>query len=50
MTFALVLIPTACYGLASIIYAVKGNAALGVVYFGYMIANCGLLAIDRMQK
>jgi hypothetical protein len=50
VTFALILIPTLCYALASCLYAAKANWPLGVVYAGYALANIGLLAIDRMQR
>jgi hypothetical protein len=50
MTFALILVPTICYGLAAALYGAKGNWPLTVVYLGYSVANVGLLVIDRMQK
>jgi hypothetical protein len=47
MTFALILIPTACYSLAALLYAGKQNWPLVIVYAGYAFANCGLLMLDR---
>lgn len=46
MTFALILVPTLCYALASCLYGAKGNWPLAIVYFGYSLANCGLLWLD----
>lgn len=50
MTFALILIPTACYLTAAVLYAAKGNWPLAVTYAGYSFANCGLLWLDRLAK
>jgi hypothetical protein len=46
VTFALILIPTLCYGIASLTYAWQRNWPLAVVYAGYAFANTGLLALD----
>ena len=45
-SFALILIPTLCYGAAACFYGAKGNLPLAVVYAGYAFANTGLLALD----
>jgi hypothetical protein len=50
MTFALILVPTICYGIAGVMYAAKGSWPLAIVYAGYSAANIGLLLLDRMQK
>lgn len=49
MSFALILIPTACYALAAMIYAAQKNWPLVIVYTGYAWANCGLLWLDRLM-
>lgn len=50
MTAALILVPGLCYGLACGLYAVKGNWPLAIVYFGYAVANGGLLWLDLNLK
>ena len=45
-SFWLIAIPTACYAAAAVVYGVKGNWPLAVVYVGYAFANTGLLALD----
>jgi hypothetical protein len=47
VTFALVLIPTACYLAAACIYGWQRNWPLAITYSGYAFANCGLLMLDR---
>jgi hypothetical protein len=49
VTFALILIPTACYSLAALIYATQKNWPLAITYSGYAWANCGLLWLDRLM-
>jgi hypothetical protein len=49
VTFALILIPTACYSLAALMYAWQQNWPLVIVYSGYAWANCGLLMLDRLK-
>lgn len=49
MTFWLLLVPTIAYALACGVYAIKGQWPMAVVYFGYSLANCGLLALDRVM-
>lgn len=46
MTAALIVVPGLCYALASALYGSKGNWPLAIVYFGYAVANVGLLWID----
>jgi hypothetical protein len=50
MTLWLIAIPTACYAIASVAYGIQRNWPMSVVYFGYALANCGLLALDRMMS
>lgn len=50
MTFALILVPTACYALASAMYFYRGEPALGITYSGYAWANVGLLWIDLLTR
>jgi hypothetical protein len=45
-TFALILVPTACYTLASCLYFWRGDIPLGITYSGYAWANVGLLWLD----
>lgn len=47
MTFWLIVIPTACYTLAALIYGWQQNWPLSIVYSGYAFANCGLLMLDK---
>lgn len=46
MTALLIGIPTACYAIASVTYAAKGNWPMCIVYAGYAAANVGLIAVD----
>ena len=46
MTAWLIALPMACYLLASVSYGIQGNWPLSIVYFGYALANVGLLAVD----
>jgi hypothetical protein len=48
-SFWLLLIPTICYALAAGVYAFGRNWPMAVVYVGYSLANCGLLALDRIM-
>lgn len=50
LSFVFVLIPTICYGGASIVYGMQRNWPMSVVYLGYMVANLGLLALDRIMS
>jgi hypothetical protein len=45
-SFWLLLCPTICYGLASVVYGMQRNWAMAIVYLGYFIGNIGLLAVD----
>lgn len=49
MTFALILVPTACYACAACLYAWQANWPLAIVYSGYFWANLGLLWLDQLQ-
>lgn len=49
-TFALILIPTGCYAIASATYFWKGDIPLGITYSGYAWANVGLLWLDMMRR
>ena len=46
-TAILVIVPTACYAGAAVLYFLKSNLPMAVTYFGYAVANLGLLALDR---
>ena len=48
MTFYLIIIPTVCYAVASIMYAWQNQWPLAITYSGYSWANLGLLWLDRM--
>lgn len=48
MTLWLIVIPTACYGLAALAYAFQKNWPMVIVYSGYAWANLGLLWLDRI--
>lgn len=48
-SFWLLLVPTLCYALASVSYGLQRSWPMAVVYFGYALANCGLLALDRIM-
>jgi hypothetical protein len=45
-SFWLILLPTLCYGAASVAYGIHGKWPMAVVYAGYCFANTGLLALD----
>jgi hypothetical protein len=49
MTAALIIIPTLCYGIAAVAYGIQRNWPMVIVYFGYALANCGLLWLDRLM-
>jgi hypothetical protein len=49
-TFALILVPTLCYAGAMVMYLLKGDYALALVYSGYSWANLGLLWLDWARK
>lgn len=46
-SFWLILIPTGCYSLAAVVYGFQKNWPMAVVYSGYSLANCGLLALEK---
>jgi hypothetical protein len=48
--FLLILVPTACYGLAAVLYGLQRNWPMVIVYSGYAFANTGLLMLDRMMN
>jgi hypothetical protein len=48
--FFLILVPTACYGLAALMYAMQKNWPMVIVYSGYAWANVGLLWLDRLMS
>ena len=50
ITGLLIIIPGICYGLAAGIYMLKSNWPLGIVYFGYSVANIGLLWLDKLTS
>jgi hypothetical protein len=50
LSFYLLLVPTIAYLLAAASYGFHRNWPMAVVYFGYFMANCGLLALDRIAK
>lgn len=49
-SFYLLLIPTAAYVLAAIVYCFGGNFPLAITYSGYAWANVGLLWLDRLMS
>jgi hypothetical protein len=48
--FLLILVPTACYGLAAGLYAMQKNWPMVIVYSGYAWANMGLLWLDKLMN
>ena len=48
-TALMIIVPAICYGAAAWMYGQQGNWPLAVVYFGYLVANGGLLALDLAQ-
>ncbi len=48
-SFWLLIVPTVCYAGESVAYGIQRNWPMAVVYFGYSVANCGLLALDRIM-
>ena len=47
--FFLILVPTACYAIAAVVYGIQHNWPMVIVYFGYSFANIGLLWLDRLM-
>jgi hypothetical protein len=47
--FLLIGVPTACYGIAALMYAMQKNWPMVIVYSGYAWANVGLLWLDRLM-
>jgi hypothetical protein len=52
MTFAfwMVLFPTLFYGGAAVAYGIQRDWPYVVIFGGYLIANCGFLAIELLKK
>lgn len=50
MTAALVIVPGLCYMAASVLYGMKANWPLSIMYAGYAFANCGALWLDLSQR
>jgi hypothetical protein len=49
VTAALIVVPTACYAAAALMYGWHRNWPLAIVYSGYTWANAGLFWLDRLQ-
>lgn len=47
--FWLVLIPTLCYAGTSLFYFFSGERQWATVYFGYSLANIGLLWLEYLR-
>lgn len=45
MPVVLLILVTAIYFWVSILFAWQGNFAMAIVYFGYGVANIGLMAV-----
>lgn len=45
----LLLVPTAAYALAAVVYGIQKNWPLVIVYSGYAWANVGLLWLDKLM-
>lgn len=48
-SFWLVLIPTLCYMGAAVSYGIQKDWPSAVIFFGYLVANTGFLAIELMK-